>query len=163
MSWSLRLQHGDLALSGASFGTVINEQKLVQDLRCWILEQMGTDSLHPGYGSLIDGGVKSDGTIVDSIIGDSDLDMVLLRVESELQRIVAEYQGQQLSRAKADRLIYNKATLTLREVLLAVTNIQASASGTSLNVVLSIQTAAGRSLDFTVALPTDSTFTSIPS
>jgi hypothetical protein len=44
--------------------------------------------------------------------------LVLLSVESELQSIVSEYQGQQLSRAKADRFIYNKATLTVREVLL---------------------------------------------
>lgn len=163
MSWSLRLQHGDLALSGASFGTVTNEQKLVQDLRCWVLEKMGTDSLHPGYGSLIDGGVRPDGTLVEGVIGDSDVDAVLLSVEAELQRIVSEYQGQQLNRAKADRFIYNKATLTTREVLLAITSVQASLSEDRLNIVLSVQTAANSNLDLTIAIPTDGSFTSVPS
>jgi hypothetical protein len=135
----------------------------VQDLRCWILEKMGTDSLHPGYGSLIDGGIRSDGTFVEGVIGDNDLDETLLFVESELQRIVAEYQGQQLSRAKADRYIYNKATLTAREVLLALTSVQASIAEDRLNIVLSVQTATGSNFDLTIAVPTDGTFTSVPS
>jgi hypothetical protein len=159
MSWSLRLEHGDLSLSGASLGTVTNEQKLVQDLRCWILEKMGTDDLHPGYGSLIDGGVSPDGTFSMGVVGES-LDLVVLSVESELRRIVSEYQGQQLSRAKSDRFVYNKATLTVREVLLSISEITVSLSEDRLNVVLGLQTAAGQNIDITLAIPSDGAFTS---
>lgn len=158
MSWSLQLRHGDLALSGASFGTVTNGQKLVQDLRCWILERMGNDSMHPAYGSLIDGGIRPDGTIELGMIGETDPEYALMVIEGELHRIVSEYQAQQLARAKGDRFTYNKATLTAREVLLSLIGIEATMLGDSLTLTLSIQTGNGN-FDLSIDFPTDGTFT----
>lgn len=152
MSWSLKLRHGDLTLSGASLAMVTNEEKLAQDLRCWILEKMGTDSLHPSFGSLIDGGVRLDGRVELGVIG-TEPDTALAMIESELHRIVSEYQAQQLARAKGDRFSYNKSTLSLREALLALTNIEATMVGDNLNIVMSIQTANGLNLGLTFLIP----------
>lgn len=156
MSWSLRLRNGDLALSGASYGTVTGEEKLVQDLRCALLERMGTDPSHPGFGSLIDGGRTPDGNYTPGVIGETRADLVLLAIESDIRRIAREHQARQLTRAKSDRLTYNKSTLGGREVLVNVTKIAASQVNDSLNVTVTLQTAGTNpvSVDITVPNPT---------
>lgn len=118
MSWSLQLQHGDFAIGGARLGTVTGGRKLLQDIRCAILEKMGTDNLHPGYGSIIDGGITPDGAIANGVIGEADIDLAMIEVEAEINRITRDYQRQQLARAKQDKLIYGKATLDASEVLI---------------------------------------------
>jgi hypothetical protein len=154
MSWSLRLRNGDLSVSGAQIGTVSNEDKLTQDLRCWFLEHMGTDNLHPGYGSTLDGGMQPDGTQVTGVVGTVNRDIALLKIQTEIQRIVREYQAQQLARAKTDRLVYNKTTLTAREVLLSISGINAAQTEDTLTLTLFLRTAAGQDVDIDVALPT---------
>src|SRR4051794_27221905 len=99
MSWSLELRGGDLAIGGASYGVVTNQAKLVQDLRCAILERMGTDPDHPGYGSLIDGG-RLNGVEQESVIATDDWDVAVLTVEGEIRRIVDLYQKMQIARSE---------------------------------------------------------------
>ena len=78
MSWSLKLHSGDLDLSGPDgYGTVSGPAKLIQDLRNWLLEPRGTDSFHPSYGSILDGGMVR-GVRVDSMIGSNISAVVLL-------------------------------------------------------------------------------------
>jgi hypothetical protein len=69
MSWSLRIQNGDLMLDGTNLGRATGSAKLIQDLRCAILEKMGTDDLHPEYGSLLDGGRDESGDVQPGYIG----------------------------------------------------------------------------------------------
>lgn len=142
MSWSLRLRNGDLAIDGNHFETVTAEHKLIQDLRCHILEQMGTDSAHRGFGSLIDGGRKPDGRIVESVIGRIDWEYVRLEVEADLQRIFSEHQAKQLVRAKSDSFTYNKTTLTAGEVLIGVNELRFIRSLDGLIILITVRTAA---------------------
>src|SRR4051812_30826669 len=123
MSWSLQIHNGDFVTDGNQISTVIRQAKMLQDLRLWILERMGTDDLHPGYGSLIDGGTRPDGSEAFGVIGESDFDFAILQVEQDLRRIITEYQGRQLSRAKVDRTIYGRGTLTPEEVVIDVPSI----------------------------------------
>lgn len=152
MSWSLQITDGDFRVDSAHLGTVVGQQKLVQDLSCAILERMGTDNLHPSYGSLIDGGRTPSGVIVQSLIGEDDLEMVLIRIESEITRIAQLEQQAQLTRAKADKLAYGKATLTPQEVLMSLNGIDFTQSLDRLNVVVHIETATGNTFDITVPL-----------
>lgn len=145
MSWSLRLHNGDLALSGSSLATVTNEEKLVQDLRCALLEKMGTDSLHPTYGSTIDGGTLPDGNEAPGVIGLSP-QAAAMTVQSEIQRVVQTYQAQQLARAKNDRLTYNRVSLTPNEVLLSVPSITIEQKQNALNITVTLQTASGQNV-----------------
>jgi hypothetical protein len=150
MSWSLRVSNGndgtvagDLVLDGQHFGTVINEAKLVQDLRHFILSRMGDDALHPSYGSLLDGGVTPDGRVRESVIGQMNSRLMQLEIESEIRRIARVYQNMQVDRAKRDRARYNKSTLTGGEILAAVTNVSFKPVADSLTVIVTIQSARG--------------------
>ncbi len=92
-------------------------QKLAQDLRCHLLERMGTDRHHPGFGSVLDGGTREDGVEIESIIGETDEGLIASFISGEVARIVRDYQSKQLDRALGDRLRYNKTTLSDHEVL----------------------------------------------
>jgi hypothetical protein len=101
---------------------------------------MGSDPLHPNYGSLIDGGMLSDGTVVDSPIGQTDWNMIALKLESEIRRIAAAYQNSQLQRAKNDRIYYGRSTLTANEILAAVSAIHFTQNADALIVEIVIET-----------------------
>lgn len=152
MSWSLQIEGGDFQVSTARLGTVIGHKKLVQDLTCAIMEHMGTDNLHPSYGSLIDGGITPDGTPISSIIGDSDIETVVLRIETEITRLAQQQQQTQLARAKADKLTYGQATLDASEVLIDISGINYIQNNDKLNVKVTLTTAEGGNIDFVVAL-----------
>lgn len=124
MTWSLRIRNGDFVVDSAHLGTVTAQQKLLQDFRCAILEQMGTDNLHPNFGSLIDGGVNPEGEFVTGVIGEVNLDEVTLTIETEVARIARYMQRAQLARAKSDKLTYGRATLVPQEVLLSLNGIE---------------------------------------
>lgn len=110
-------------IGGASFGTTTGQNKLVQDLRCAILERMGTDEDHPWFGSLIDGG-RLNGVDQPSIIATDDWDVAVLAVEGEIRRIADQYQKQQIARNERDRSTYGKPTLTPGELLMGIGSIQ---------------------------------------
>lgn len=150
MSWSLRVSNGDLVLDGTKFATVNNENKLVQDFRHFILERMGTDLDHPWYGSLLDGGTKPTGQQVESVIAGTDWPTIQIRLEADLRRIAAQYQNMQLDRAKRDRARYNRSTLTLGEVLAAITEITFSQQADALYVTIFIE--SGREISTAVDL-----------
>jgi hypothetical protein len=153
MSWSLRVSNGDLVLDGSSFGTVTNENKLVQDFRHHLLEHMGHDIDHPWYGSLIDGGTKPNGQEVESVISETYWPAVTLRIESEIRRIASVYQRQQLKRAEADRIRYNRSTLAFGEILAAVTDVTFSQNADALFVTVVIQSGRGNPAIVDLTLP----------
>lgn len=150
MSWSLRLKNGDLALDGRNIAQVNGAAKLVQDLKCAILEPRGHDVYHPSFGSIIDGGVDQNGVYSPSVIGEHDWAFVALRVESEIRRICSEYQQAQIIRDKDDRLRYGRSTLDLSEVLEAVTGVNILQSQDTMKVEVSIRTASGKPASFEV-------------
>ena len=152
MTWSLQTRNGDLTLGNASYGTVTGEDKLVQDLRAYILEPRGTDSAHPLFGSLLDGGLNTDGSFSKGLIGHTNNAFTELEVESELRRIISDYQARQLQRAKDDRLIYGKTTLTKGEILLGVTFINVEAKTDTLSITLSLETAKGTTVELALNL-----------
>lgn len=152
MTWSLELRNGDLTLGEAAFGTVTGEAKLVQDLRAYILERIGTDDAHPSFGSLLDGGRLSDGTAVAGIIGQPNTELAQLEVESEIRRLATEYQNRQLARAKDDRITYGKTSLTRSEVLLGIREIDLEQDLDSLNLTVHLETAAKSTIALDIAL-----------
>lgn len=125
MSWSFHVHNGDLNMSGpGGFSVVAGSQKLIQDLKHWILEPQGTDPMHPDYGSAFDAGRRVNGTVVEGMIGEPLIRERLLDVESELRRILAAYQGQQLLRLQRDSAQFSgKNTFAPNEILQSVSNI----------------------------------------
>lgn len=152
MSWSLQLRGGDLSIDGATLGRVTGAQKLVQDLRCALLESRGFDDLHPTFGSLIDGGIDEYGNSVQSIIGSIDWEFAALRIQSEIRRVAAEYQKQQTNRARNDRSVLGQSTLTNDELLLDVSNIAMTQAQDRLMVNVTLQTATGQTIPLDIPL-----------
>lgn len=155
MTWSLRLTNGDLSVRSAQLAVVTGEEKLVQDFRAHLLERMGTDDLHPGYGSLIDGGVRPDGQVVPSLIGTSNPKLAASTIQSEVRRIGADYQSRQIERVRRERLTYNKVTLTAGEILVGIPSIQVTQQQDALFVVVTLATGSGANIDLTVPVSSD--------
>lgn len=153
MSWSLEISNGDFRVDTSRLGTVNAQRKLLQDFRCAILEKMGTDNLHPEFGSLIDGGITPEGVRVAGVIGETDLDLVVLEIETEITRIARSIQRAQLARAKQDKMTFGRATLDPQEVLIEVTGINFSPNLDKLQVTVNITTAEGTNID--TILPID--------
>jgi hypothetical protein len=154
MSWSLKLRNGDLVTDGAKLDQVTGAAKLVQDLRCAILEKRGTDDLHRDFGSLIDGGYDDKGNWVDSTIGEIDIDFAVLQIESDLRRIMAMHQQKQVARSKRDRQTYGQSTLDNDELLYAVEGVDFTQAQDKLMVNVLIQTGTGQ--QFNIAVPLQS-------
>lgn len=152
MTWSLRISNGDFVVTSAHLGTVTAQQKLLQDFRCAILEQMGTDNLHPDYGSLIDGGINSSGEVVSGVIGNINVDEVTMIIESEISRIARYMQRAQLARAKSDKLTYGRATLVPQEVLLSLNGITFEQREDLLNVTILLTAANDENFEVQLAI-----------
>lgn len=154
MTWSLSLVNGDLSPAGpGGLGTVSGQQKLVQDLKDWLLEPRGTDPIHPDYGSTLDGGILPDGTYVDPVIGDLLTSESLLVIESEVRRVLAAYQQQQLDRITREAAQYGgKNTFAPGEILSSVSAVNVQQVADTVFVQIVIQTADGDQLAFTQAL-----------
>lgn len=151
MTWSLRLQNGDLSTEGARLGQVTGGQKLVQDLRCALLERRGLDDLHPSFGSLIDGGVDEFGQETPSLIGSVDWERAVTRVEGEIRRIASDHQARQVARAENDRHRYGESTLSNSELLLSVRGVEMTQAQDKLMVRVGLETASGE--QFSVDVP----------
>jgi hypothetical protein len=153
MTWSLAITNGDLVLSNSDYATVTGEQKLIQDLTCFLLETMGTDPNHPDYGSLLDGGIDGGGTVYQSMLGlpnGNALSEAL--IQSELQRVLLAYQNMQIQRAKSDRVQYGKTTFSLGEVLLSVDSITMTTIADMLIANIGITTGNDTSVSLSVPL-----------
>ena|ERR1700752_2947704 len=153
MTWSLAIANGDLVLSNSDYAVVTGEQKLIQDLTCYLLESMGTDPNHPDTGSLLDGGVDGSGVIHQSMIGLPNANALSeALVQSEVARILMAYQNMQIQRAKSDRLQYGKTTFSLGEVLLSVDSISLTSVSDTLIVTIGITTGNDTTVGLSVPL-----------
>ena len=150
MSWSLELRNGDLNLSGTQLGQATGAQKLVQDLRCAILEPRGNDNMHPDFGSIIDGGLDKFGREVESVIGSTDWAFVSLRVQNEINRLAQELQQRQIARSKKDRYTYGESTLTPTEMLFSLSGFRLIQVQDTLVVEVTLTTGTGREIPITV-------------
>lgn len=139
MSWSLRIANGDLVPSRGSVLVARNETKLVQDLRGFILQELGTDMYHPTYGS----------TIQDAVGVDF---RVTMDIELELKRIVRLYQERQVARARTDQVARGRISLEQGEVLVSLEGISFTQNQDRLTVDMKIKTGDSRSLNFSIEI-----------
>jgi hypothetical protein len=153
MSWSLALQSGDLSLAGpAGYTVVTGPNKLLQDLRNWLLEKRGTDPLHPNYGSVLDGGMTR-GVRTDSMIGSTINAESMMDVEVEIRRVLNEYQIQQADRLRRDMAQYGgRHTFAPNELLASVGTVRVRQVADVLVVHITLVTQSGQTLQLTQPL-----------
>lgn len=154
MSWSFQLKNGDLNFAGpGGFATVTGQQKLVQDLKDWLLEPRGSDPFHPDYGSILDGGIASDGTVIEGSIGSVITSESLLTIESEIRRVLGAYQQVQIQRLQRESALYNGLnTFSAGEILSSIDDVQVIQVGDTILVTVFITTGDGNAISFTQAV-----------
>ena len=150
MSWSLYIRNGDLTPAGpGGLAIVTGSQKLIQDLKHWILEQRGSDPMHPDYGSTLDGGTLPDGTIIPTSIGEIVDRERLMAIESELRRILIAYQEQQQERLQREANLYGgKNTFAPGEILADVVSVSVDQIEDKVVAFVRLTTESGQSVEF---------------
>lgn len=106
MTWSLRLQGGDLVKGqGNSLKTITGPEKVQQDLRLEILSNLGDDPLTPNYGSVIDFDSDVFVTLEEEtlFVPEDRLDLIV----EEIDRIIEGYQQRQYVRLQNETIAFN--------------------------------------------------------
>src|SRR6478609_4329857 len=127
MSFSLKVVNGDLSITAGKFDLVQGQEKLTQDLTCWLTERYRDDRFHPTYGSILD----------NYIGGVINADETIVRVQSEALRVLSNYQQIQLSRFKEIPTKFQPS-----ELLQSVNGVNVSLSYDKVIVLVRITTAA---------------------
>ncbi len=143
MSWSLAIINGDISYGSQGLNTVTGSNKLVQDLSCCILEPLGTDYNDPDFGSIIEGGVDSEGNVYPGLIGGPNNSASASQITTEISRICQNYQAEQVARNQNDLNTYGTSTLSAGEALLGVSNIQVQQAGAYAYVTAVLATGSG--------------------
>jgi phage baseplate assembly protein W len=53
MSYDLKIINGDLVINQSNLQTVVNSEKLIQDILKILLTDVGSNQMHPSYGSFL--------------------------------------------------------------------------------------------------------------
>jgi hypothetical protein len=126
---------GDLLLQGSSLALTSGAQKLIQDLNLWLVEEYGVDRFHITYGSLL-----------ESFIGSIMNTTTLSKVQSEVFRVLQNYQKLQNRQLKT-----NPNLLSLSELLQTINNVSASISQDTVIVQVNVSNAAGQAATITAS------------
>lgn len=129
MSYTLKLESGDLARDGSTLAVVHGLDKLKQELQLWVLERYGTDRFHPEMGS-----------ILQDMIGEPIGSLTLNRINNELARVMDNYQRVQFKALKENPQLYS-----LSELLWQIDDISASLSYDTVNAIVRVTSAASQS------------------
>jgi hypothetical protein len=154
MSKSFAVVNGDLVIGpGRSLSLVSGRQKLLQDLRLWVLEKMGIDPSTPTYGNLLDGGTE-DGSNVEGFIGRIMTDDALNEIRNVIIDLLQRYQTMQYEKIRAETLRYlGENTLDEDEILETINSVIVQDLGTTALVQVKLTTLAGSSIKLTVPIP----------
>jgi phage baseplate assembly protein W len=125
MTFSLKIQGGDLVLNGSQMGYVYGAHKLLQDLTLWMTERYGCDITHPRYGCNFE-------NYIGSAINYTTQSMI----QSEALRVLNNYQKvQQIGFTSAPTLY------SLSELMSAVGNVNVQISYDTVWVSCAVVTA----------------------
>ena len=119
MTYSLAIANGGRVRSGNSMAIVYGSEKLKQDLCLWVTERYGTDRFHPKLGS-----------VLPDFIGSLITDNTRTQIQSEILRILQNYQAVQLQGMKAapQRYSYSELLYSIDAINVAISYDTVSAT-----------------------------------
>lgn len=135
------LRDGDLVVSARDYALISGTGKIAQDLRGALLEPMGNDRFHTGWGSLLDDAVGA------SLTEDMRLD-----VESEVNRIIANYAAIQNDRIDADLVSDGEPRYTTDEILSSIESVTVTTEIDKATVNIRLRTASGEIVALTESI-----------
>lgn len=134
---TMLLDDGDLVIGTSSdYQMVTAEQKVKQDVRGALLEPLGNDRFHPGWGS----------TLFDHI-GEPLTEFNRTAVLSEVNRVVGNYAAIQRDRVEADMLSNTPTRFSTNEIVTSVIGVRAEQVLDSMRIEIGIGTVARTSVD----------------
>lgn len=94
MSFDLKIKNGDLVLDRGDFKTVVDSEKLIQDILKIALTTAGSNPMHPWYGSYVSRSLVGSGLSTDIIfqLGQTQLQNALEILKSLQDAQVRQYQ-----------------------------------------------------------------------
>ena len=134
MSFTIAIKDGDIELKGNTFAIVTGTAKLEQELSVWLRERFGSDRFHTNYGSTL-----------DYYIGSVMSDTAVFEIESEVERILRNYQALQLRRFRED-----PQALDPSEILAEISSVRAKPNYDAVEVTIHFTTYRGTSSNISV-------------
>lgn len=138
MSYSFAVVNGDLVQQGNQLALVYGVNKLNQDIYLHVMERYGGDRFHITMGSILQefiGGIVSDSTRAE--------------VQSEVLRVLQNYQALQLRKLKQ-----NPQDMSTSELLVSVDDIICRVSYDTVNVTLKLRNGSGNTATIKLATST---------
>ena len=135
MSYSLAIVDGDLGKRGSQLSLVFGVDKLKQDVNCWLREQFGGDRFHVNMGSILQ-------EFIGSVVSGS----TQVEVQSEILRVLQNYQAMQVRRFKE-----NPQKLSASELLVSVDDVAVTVSYDTVWATVKIRNGSNESTKITVA------------
>ena len=134
MSYSLRIADGDLVQAGSQLDLVFGVDKLKQDIDLWIRERYGGDRFHVNMGS-----------ILQDFIGRVIRDGTRAEVQSEVYRVLQNYQAVQVRRLKE-----KPQSLSTSELLVSVDDVLTSINFDMVTVLLRLRNGSNTATTITI-------------
>jgi phage baseplate assembly protein W len=138
---TLALEDGDLVVSKRDYAPVSGIGKIRQDLRGALLEPMGNDRFHTGWGSLLEQAIAA---VVD--------ENLRLDIESEVNRVVTNYAAVQNDQIDTDVTSQTDSRFTTDEILSRIESIKVTTSLDSVLIAITLQTASGQVVALTTSV-----------
>ena len=132
----IKVADGDIVIGGDGKPVMVEgAARIQQEMALWLLEPIGTDAVYPKFGSDL-----------WNYIGAPAFDDNLTAIRSEVNRVVTNYiaaQNEQIARDK-QRLSDNEflQVWTEDDIVSTLNSITVSATGTIVNVLVIVSTAA---------------------
>lgn len=127
MSFTISIKDGDIELKGNTFAIVTGTKKLEQEMEVWLKERFGSDRFHTNYGSTLD-------FYIGSVMSDS----AVFEIESEVGRVLRNYQALQFRKFQSD-----PQALDPSEILAEINSVSAKPNYDRVDVTVHFTTYRG--------------------
>jgi len=138
---TITVSNGDIQLSGGKIQFVVASDKLVQDIRSWLVEPLGTGFTTPNFGSLLPG-----------MIGNPQTGSTVSSVTNEINRVLQLYQGQQIINLQSAQ---NSATLSnwnRDEIIQNIVSVDVSIQNTTILAQVTLLTLANNTINLNITI-----------
>lgn len=122
MTYSLALRGGDLVAQGSELAIVSGTDKLRQDTELWLLVRIGSNAMHPAFGSYLESYI---GGVIDI--------NTQAKVYNEILRTLNNYQALQYQAFQT-----NPSLFSLTELMASVDSINVSVSYDTVNATVQV-------------------------
>ena len=102
MSFDLKVRNGDLVINRGDFQTVVDSEKLIQDILKICLTTAGSNPMHPWYGSYVSRSLVGSGLSTDIVF---QLGQTQLQNALEILKSLQDAQVKQFQRVSPDEQI----------------------------------------------------------